>query len=128
MAPGHWPLNAPLTEGLFAALYFLSEQAEMLTELAMEPLLRQCHFQRGPGHLFGQPGQGMAHVGQVVQARPEQILRLTIGLLGGDTTLAYPICKETALSVAVSGNTGTPSVPGLTKRYAAWWGFSGTTT
>jgi hypothetical protein len=28
--PGHWPFDAELTEGLFAALYFLSEQAASL--------------------------------------------------------------------------------------------------
>jgi hypothetical protein len=28
--PGHWPLDAVLAEGLFAALYFLSEQAASL--------------------------------------------------------------------------------------------------
>jgi len=34
--PGHWPLDEPLTEGLFAALYFLSEQAELLTDMALD--------------------------------------------------------------------------------------------
>jgi hypothetical protein len=28
--PGHWPLDPATTEGLFAALYYLSEQAELL--------------------------------------------------------------------------------------------------
>ncbi|WP_157510922.1 hypothetical protein [Frateuria sp. Soil773] len=31
--PGCCPLDAPTTEGLFAALYFLSEQAEGLSQL-----------------------------------------------------------------------------------------------
>ncbi|RCS28775.1 hypothetical protein DEO45_15245 [Rhodanobacter denitrificans] len=31
--PGCSPLDAPTTEGLFAALYFLSEQAEQLSQL-----------------------------------------------------------------------------------------------
>jgi len=31
--PGHCPLDAPTTEGLFAALCFLSEQAEALSQL-----------------------------------------------------------------------------------------------
>ena len=31
--PGCCPLDAPTTEGLFAALYFLSEQAERLSQL-----------------------------------------------------------------------------------------------
>lgn len=31
--PGCSPLDAPTTEGLFAALYFLSEQAEALSQL-----------------------------------------------------------------------------------------------
>ena len=30
--PGYYPLEAPVTEGLFAALYFLSEQAEQLAQ------------------------------------------------------------------------------------------------
>lgn len=33
--PGHLPLNASTTEGLFAALYFLSEQAERLSQLSL---------------------------------------------------------------------------------------------
>ena len=33
VAPGHCPLDATTTEGLFAALYFLSEQAEELSQL-----------------------------------------------------------------------------------------------
>lgn len=31
--PAWCPLDAPTTEGLFAALYFLSEQAELLSQL-----------------------------------------------------------------------------------------------
>lgn len=34
--PGHWPLDAAVTEGLFAALYFLSEQAEALSQPALD--------------------------------------------------------------------------------------------
>jgi len=34
--PGHWPLDAQMTEGLFAALYFLSEQAEALSHAALD--------------------------------------------------------------------------------------------
>jgi hypothetical protein len=30
--PGHWPLQGNITEGLFAALYFLGEEAEALTQ------------------------------------------------------------------------------------------------
>ncbi len=30
--PGHWPLQGDMTEGLFAALYFLGEEAEALTQ------------------------------------------------------------------------------------------------
>jgi hypothetical protein len=30
--PGYWPLEADITEGLFAALYFLGEQAMHLTQ------------------------------------------------------------------------------------------------
>ena len=33
LMPGCYPLDAPTTEGLFAALYFLSEQAEGLSQL-----------------------------------------------------------------------------------------------
>lgn len=33
--PGCSPLDAPTTEGLFAALYFLSEQAEGLSQLPL---------------------------------------------------------------------------------------------
>jgi hypothetical protein len=33
--PGCSPLDAPTTEGLFAALYFLSEQAEQLSQLPL---------------------------------------------------------------------------------------------
>jgi hypothetical protein len=33
--PGHCPLDAPTTDGLFAALYFLSEQAEGLSQLPL---------------------------------------------------------------------------------------------
>ena len=33
--PGCCPLDAPTTEGLFAALYFLSEQAERLSQLPL---------------------------------------------------------------------------------------------
>jgi hypothetical protein len=33
--PGCCPLGAPTTEGLFAALYFLSEQAERLSQLPL---------------------------------------------------------------------------------------------
>jgi len=35
--PGCRPLDAPTTEGLFAALYFLSEQAEALSQLPARP-------------------------------------------------------------------------------------------
>ena len=38
--PGYCPLDAPTTEGLFAALYFLSEQAEGLSQL---PLIIPIH-------------------------------------------------------------------------------------
>jgi hypothetical protein len=34
--PGHWPLSADLAEGLFAALYFLSEHAESLSSEPLE--------------------------------------------------------------------------------------------
>jgi hypothetical protein len=34
--PGHWPLAPDLTEGLFAALYFLSEHAESLSSEPLE--------------------------------------------------------------------------------------------
>jgi hypothetical protein len=34
--PGYWPLDAQVTEGLFAALYFLSEQAEVLSHSALD--------------------------------------------------------------------------------------------
>ena len=33
--PGWCPLDAPTTEGLFAALYFLSEQADLLSQPPM---------------------------------------------------------------------------------------------
>jgi hypothetical protein len=32
VAPGHWPLNGQITDGLFTALLVLSEQAEMLSQ------------------------------------------------------------------------------------------------
>jgi len=35
IASGCTPLDAPATEGLFAALYFLSEQAERLSQLPL---------------------------------------------------------------------------------------------
>lgn len=35
IAPGCSPLDAPTAEGLFAALYFLSEQAEQLSQLPL---------------------------------------------------------------------------------------------
>jgi len=31
--PGYWPLDADLTQGLFAALHVMSEQADTLTQL-----------------------------------------------------------------------------------------------
>jgi hypothetical protein len=34
--PGYWPLEAQVTEGLFAALYFLSEQAEILGQSSLD--------------------------------------------------------------------------------------------
>lgn len=38
--PGCSPLDAPTTEGLFAALYFLSEQAERLSQPPLPQLAR----------------------------------------------------------------------------------------
>ncbi|MHB1059950.1 MAG: hypothetical protein ACYC0F_18960, partial [Rhodanobacter sp.] len=40
--PGCSPLDAPTTEGLFAALYFLSEQAERLSQTPL-PLSTRRH-------------------------------------------------------------------------------------
>ena len=37
---GDYPLDSPVTEGLFAALYFLSEQAQRLSQVPEPP---QCH-------------------------------------------------------------------------------------
>ncbi|MFC4762432.1 hypothetical protein [Dyella koreensis] len=34
--PGHWPLDAQTTEGLFAALYVLSERAEVLSQALLD--------------------------------------------------------------------------------------------
>jgi hypothetical protein len=34
--PGHWPLEADITEGLFAALYFLGEHAMHLTQPSLD--------------------------------------------------------------------------------------------
>ncbi|MBD8872859.1 hypothetical protein [Rhodanobacter sp. DHB23] len=38
--PGCCPLDAPTTEGLFAALYFLSEQAEAFSQLPVTTPIR----------------------------------------------------------------------------------------
>ena len=38
MEPGNWPLDSEVTEGMFAALYFLSEQAELACKLSLEQL------------------------------------------------------------------------------------------
>ncbi|MFC4527405.1 hypothetical protein ISN76_13325 [Dyella halodurans] len=38
MEPGSWPLDREVTEGMFAALYFLSEQAELTCKLSLEEL------------------------------------------------------------------------------------------
>ena len=38
MEPGNWPLNSDVTEGMFAALYFLSEQAELTCKLSLDEL------------------------------------------------------------------------------------------
>ena len=38
MEPGNWPLDSEVTEGLFAALYFLSEQAELACRSSLDEL------------------------------------------------------------------------------------------
>ena len=38
MEPGNWPLDSEVTEGMFAALYFLSEQAELTCKLSLDEL------------------------------------------------------------------------------------------
>ncbi|WP_266183986.1 hypothetical protein [Dyella humicola] len=38
MEPGNWPLDSEVTEGMFAALYFLSEQAELACKASMDEL------------------------------------------------------------------------------------------
>lgn len=38
MESGNWPLDSEVTEGLFAALYFLSEQAELACKLSLDEL------------------------------------------------------------------------------------------
>ncbi len=38
MEPGNWPLDSEVTEGMFAALYFLSEQAELACKLSLDEL------------------------------------------------------------------------------------------
>ena len=38
MEPGNWPLDSEVTEGMFAALYFLSEQAELACKASLDEL------------------------------------------------------------------------------------------
>ncbi|MFC4526894.1 hypothetical protein ISN76_09350 [Dyella halodurans] len=38
MEPGSWPLDSEITEGMFAALYFLSEQAEFACKSSLDEL------------------------------------------------------------------------------------------
>ncbi len=38
MEQGNWPLDSEVSEGLFAALYLLSEQAELACKLSLDEL------------------------------------------------------------------------------------------